>query len=554
MLHQNTFSVAPTYTKKYAINYLLAKENILKADTGSSRTYLQPSHRPFLRNVQDLANGPKATLPDGSSIQADCQGTLNLIPNVPLPALTFPELRSESLLPIGQLCDAGCIAIFDKHYLQIFKDERLVLSGQRNKADGLWDVPFNNSSNTKMNYIISKNKSKTELAQYLHGCAFSPTLKTLQDAVDKGNFISWPDIDDLNFQTLLSAPLATILGHLDQERKNLQSTKLTQSPTSPQLSTPDPNDELSPAKIDSKTYDCCYKIIELPDKATTYTDQTGRFPHQSSSGNNYVMVCYNYDANCILVTPLPNREAPTLAKTWSSFHNRLTPTGHVTNNYILDNEFSGALKEAITNANLSFELVPPHQHRRNAAERAIRTFKNHFVAGLATCDTDFPLREWDRLLPQAELTLNLLRNSRVNPKLSAWAYLFGNHNFNKVPLLPSGTRIVMHVKPDNQRSWAFHGEKGWYIGPDPNHYRCLKVYIPKTHRERITDTAKIIPKQIPIPEATLDDHLRYTADDLVHLLHKNLQFSHPQIYLHHGEPCWILLSYYIVILVQLFNH
>ena len=29
--------------------------------------------------------------------------------------------------------------------------------------------------------------------------------------------------------------------------------------------------------------------------------------------------------------------------------------------------------------------------------------------------------EWDRLLFQAELTLNLLRSSRVNPKLSAYA-------------------------------------------------------------------------------------------------------------------------------------
>ena len=99
-----------------------------------------------------------------------------------------------------------------------------------------------------------------------------------------------------------------------------------------------------------------------------------------------------------------------------------------------------------------YELVPPHQHRRNAAERAIRTFKNHFLAGLATCDPDFPLREWDRLVVQAELTLNLLQNSRVNPLLSSWAYLFGNFNFNKSPLVPPGTKIVMHSKPSNKKS------------------------------------------------------------------------------------------------------
>ena len=56
------------------------------------------------------------------------------------------------------------------------------------------------------------------------------------------------------------------------------------------------------------------------------------------------------------------------------------------------------------------------------------------------------------------------------------------------------------------------------MGPDPTHYRCIKVYIPKTRRERITDTAQIIPKQIPILQASLNDHLRNAANDLVHLL------------------------------------
>ena len=62
----------------------------------------------------------------------------------------------------------------------------------------------------------------------------------------------------------------------------------------------------------------------------------------------------------------------------------------------------------MTDENIDFQLVPPGMHRRNAAERAIRTFKNHFIAGLCSVDKDLPLHLWDRLLPQAELTLNLL--------------------------------------------------------------------------------------------------------------------------------------------------
>jgi hypothetical protein len=70
-------------------------------------------------------------------------------------------------------------------------------------------------------------------------------------------------------------------------------------------------------------------------------------------------------------------------------------------------------------------LFPPGIHRRNAAERAIRTFKNHFIAGLCSVDQHYPLHLWDKLLPQAELTLNLLRGSRLNPTVSTHAQMHG---------------------------------------------------------------------------------------------------------------------------------
>jgi hypothetical protein len=83
------------------------------------------------------------------------------------------------------------------------------------------------------------------------------------------------------------------------------------------------------------------------------------------------------------------------------------------------------MKEEMDNQNVSWQLTPVGIHRRNAAERAIRTFKNHFLAGLASTDDDFPLHLWCRLLSQAQHTLNLLQTSRINPRLSAEAQLNG---------------------------------------------------------------------------------------------------------------------------------
>ena len=128
----------------------------------------------------------------------------------------------------------------------------------------------------------------------------------------------------------------------------------------------------------------------------------------------------------------------------------MTKHGHAIKLFIFDNECSNDLKLAILNINSSFELVPPRQHHKNAAERAIGTAKNHLLTGLATCDSNFPITEWDILLRQSELTLNLLRTSRINPNLSAWAYVNGVHNFNKFPLAPPGTKIIMHSKPDHR--------------------------------------------------------------------------------------------------------
>jgi hypothetical protein len=86
-------------------------------------------------------------------------------------------------------------------------------------------------------------------------------------------------------------------------------------------------------------------------------------------------------------------------------------------------------------------LVPPHCHRRNAAERAIRTFKEHFVAGLSSVHPTFLLHLWDRLLPQVEITLNLLRTSRLHPQLSAAAHFHGL-DYNKTAFSPPGCKIV----------------------------------------------------------------------------------------------------------------
>ena len=69
---------------------------------------------------------------------------------------------------------------------------------------------------------------------------------------------------------------------------------------------------------------------------------------------------------------------------------------------------------------MQFQLVPPYMHWINATERDVVTFKNHFIAALCTVDHLLPFYLCDRLLPQVTMKPNMLRQSRLNPELSAY--------------------------------------------------------------------------------------------------------------------------------------
>ena len=86
-------------------------------------------------------------------------------------------------------------------------------------------------------------------------------------------------------------------------------------------------------------------------KQTAYGDLTGQFPFQSSTGNKYIYVMYNYDSNAILVQAIQNRQAQTIAHAWEALTKRINKNGKRFNNFILDNEISSELKKAFKKYN-----------------------------------------------------------------------------------------------------------------------------------------------------------------------------------------------------------
>jgi hypothetical protein len=175
---------------------------------------------------------------------------------------------------------------------------------------------------------------------------------------------------------------------------------------------------------------------------------------------------------------------------------------------ILDNEASAAYKEAITlKWHSNFQLVPPEMHHRNRAKRAIRTFKDHFLAIVAGVDKAFPPYLWDLLLPHAELMLNLLCQSSLNPWISAWEFFHGPFGFKMTPLAPVGCHFLIHSKTASGRSWDFRAEDGFYIGPTLDSYRCNKLVKMDTKSQVISDTVEFWHAYHTIPASTPSDRI-----------------------------------------------
>jgi hypothetical protein len=124
---------------------------------------------------------------------------------------------------------------------------------------------------------------------------------------------------------------------------------------------------------------------------------------------------------------------------------------------------------------------------------------------------------WDKTILQAELTLNLLHQSRINPKLSMWKQINGRYDFNRTPIAPPGVRVKAHARPAQRQTWAPHTFDAWYVGPTLEHYRCHTVWATKTRNLRIVNQLMWFPHH-SFPRLDNLDLLRATVEDAIEVL------------------------------------
>ena len=433
-------------------------------DSGASGLYFAKDSP--VSNVDRSAPQIRVGTASGQIQHSSARATLTMpqLPEYfPKTGHVMPEFK-HSLMGLGSICDANCTVLFSKAAVTIFDPQgKPLLQGWRDRHGAkLWrfalrptTAPQAHSSSvaTEQAYVAMAAPSieasnlhafsaydlpsVEALVRYLHAAAGFPVKSTWLDAIKAGNFASWPGLTYRNASKYCPSSDETIQGHMAQTRQNVRSTK----PKPPKIKTNDPpacpqvvhgplpspaaqQDQKiplpgpirptvpppAPAPVESTNE----VHIRVEPVHKLYTDDTGRFPVRARSGNQYIMIAYHVDSNSILHVPFKTKADKHRIEAYTSIRQRLSALGHKVDLQILDNEASGEYKRVITEVWKSrYQLVPPDMHRRNAAERAIRTFKAHFLTILAGVAPNFPTYLWDKLLQQAELTLNLLG-------ISAW--------------------------------------------------------------------------------------------------------------------------------------
>ena len=449
-----------------------------------------------------------------------------------LEALTAPKAKIAPLTPISPNASKSLTTLeslnkirspngsAEKTHTQHLPSTKLATSTNADKEySASMVIELEGSTDQQVTKVILANSvydcdTQEQLIKFYHATYFSQTKDTLIKAARAGYLRGCPGFTQKGIRKHIGIEAATVKGHLNQKRKGYRSTKNN----TPEAAPLDPMETVPQEVTNEKTNFLFATIFNIKAEGKIFSDQTGYFPRVSSRGIRYVMVFYIYDANYVRGIGIKNRSTSEFLRAYQEVHEDLKAKGYKPKLHKLDNECAKDVMEFIENQNAQFQFTPPDMHRTNSGEKGIQTWKNNFIAGLASLPKEFPIVHWCQLIPQANIVLNMCRPCRQNPLLSAHEALFGSYNFEATPMAPPGTQAFVHIKPANRATWGDHAEDAWYVGPALNHYRCTTVIMAKSSAKRISDTVKFKHHTTKLPNITPAERVERATKSLTSAL------------------------------------
>ena len=202
----------------------------------------------------------------------------------------------------------------------------------------------------------------------------------------------------------------------------------------------------------------CYAALADAVRKTLYTDATGALPASWLDGHQYYFTAYDYDTNYIFAIPMRDLIDKSVIPSFNDVFTQMKAKGFKPE-FNMDNQAARSIKQYVETQECDFQFVEPSNHQVNADERAIQTYKNHFISGLCSTNENWPIQLWDQITTQAMITLNLLRISGIDPTKSAYHHFHGHQfDWNRHPLAPPGTKAIIYEDPGTRTSWGPQGQ------------------------------------------------------------------------------------------------
>jgi hypothetical protein len=360
------------------------------ADSGATGNYLTLADIRVLRDlrISEPNEQISVAVANGTLLQSTHHGFLDVPGHGAMIAYIFPQLKG-SLLSVSQLVDVGLEVTYCANFVIGFnKQDEIVFQGNRDRNTGLWMVDLQSLSTASA--VIQENTSgncagqavrldtAADFVNFWHAAYGSPAVSTFLSAIDN-NFIRVPGLTSAKVRRNPPNSLATAYGHLHATRKGIKSTKNV-----PLISTPisDDNSETIKQPRERRIW---WKVDEVR-TGRAHSDTTGALPVSGRKGANYQCIFYHEDSNVIHIETSKSRSGTDLLAALQRAVKFFSDNGAAPLLVRMDNECATATKEWLKKAPIKLELTPVAQHRTNKAERAISTWKDHFIAVLATTD------------------------------------------------------------------------------------------------------------------------------------------------------------------------
>eukprot|EP00804_Cyclotella_cryptica_P028568 CCRYP_015819-RA/>CCRYP_015819-RA protein AED:0.41 eAED:0.38 QI:0/0/0/1/0/0/4/0/399 len=321
--------------------------------------------------------------------------------------------------------------------------------------------------------------------QYIHQCLFSPIVDTFCKVINNDQLIGFPHITSAQVHKYLPESTATVKGHLRRVQKHTRSTtKMRQT----KLQVIEHN--YRPTINTNVKFELFIgATIAEQNDGTVYTDQTGAFPQ------------HKYRSNAILVRAIKDQTDKSLTAAFHDVYKYLTKRGFQPKLYVMDNQCSKAVKKYIITTKATIQLS-------QCFRKSNTNMEEHWLSGMGTLDPNCPIQLWCQFIEQGQDTINLLCISQFNPKLSTYAVLEEQFNFDKTPLAPVGTRALILLDPRARKTWQNHAFDAWYDGPVKNHYRNY-CFFHSIH-QRLSHI-----RHMKMPAIEPVDTIRLAAQDLI---------------------------------------